>query len=230
MTHTDITCLIPAYNEAPRLRHVLAALSGHPLIARVIVIDDGSTDGTAEVARAMGAEVLRLWPNRGKSTAVAHGLRHVTTSHVLLLDADLTGLRPGDVTRLIAPVRDGSAEASLSLRGNAPRLWHWLGVDYISGERVLPMATLKGYEDAIAGLPRFGLEAFVNARLQAAGASLCIVRWDGVASPSKGAKRGRWAGFAADAAMIVDILRTVSAPTIIRQIAFLRRAAQGPAR
>lgn len=218
----SVTCLIPAHNEAPRLPYVLAAVADHPLIARIIVVDDGSSDGTADVAQERGAEVLRLSPNRGKSAAIAEGLRGVTSTHVLMLDADLTGLTAEDVTRLILPVIEGRADVSMSLRGNAPRLWHWLGVDYITGERVLPMDLIRPRLDDIARLPRFGLEVFLNAAMQSARLSVSIVRWDKVASPSKGIKRGRIAGGIADLAMIRDILRTVSGVTVIRQIAYFR--------
>lgn len=218
----SVTCLIPAHNEGSRLPHVLSAVMGHPMIARIIVIDDGSSDGTAEVAQAMGVEVLRLSPNRGKSAAIAEGLRRVTSTHVLLLDADLTGLCSEDLTRLILPVREGRAHVSMSLRGNAPRLWRWLGVDYITGERVLPMALVRPCLDEIAQLPRFGLEVFLNNAMQAAGMSVSIVSWDKVFSPSKSTKRGRLAGLIADIAMIYDILRTVSGYTVIRQIAYFR--------
>jgi GTP:adenosylcobinamide-phosphate guanylyltransferase len=223
MTPT-FTCVIPAHNEGPRIAAVLHAARHHPLIARVIVVNDGSTDRTAQIAQDAGAEVLHLHPNRGKTAALAEGLALVDTSHVLLLDADLTGLHATDLTRLIAPVERGQADVTLSLRGNAPRLWHWLGVDYITGERVLPMALLTPCLPQLPDLPRFGLEVFLNNRIRAAGLSVAIVRWKNVASPSKSSKRGRWAGVQADIAMLRDILRTVSLFTVLRQIAFLRAA------
>lgn len=224
-----VTCLIPAHNEAPRIAAVLAAVRDHPSIARVIVVDDGSTDATARLAEEAGAEVLRLSPNRGKSAAIAAGLAGVRSSHVVLLDADLCGLGPQAITALIAPVLSQRADVSLSLRGNAPRLWQWLGVDYITGERVLPMALLSPCLGQIAALPRFGLEVFLNSRIRAAGLRVAIVPWPGVASPAKASKRGRWAGLAADVAMIRDILRTVPMRAVLGQIAYLRRA-QGQSR
>jgi glycosyltransferase involved in cell wall biosynthesis len=218
----SVTCLIPAHNEAPRIAGVLEAVRDHPRIAQVIVVDDGSSDDTADVAARCGVDVLRLSPNRGKSAAIAAGLSRVTTSHVLLLDADLTGLRAADLSDLIAPVQAGRADATLSLRGNAPRLWHWLGVDYITGERVLPMAMLTPCLAQIAALPRFGLEVFLNTRIRAARLRVAIVRWPDVASPAKGVKRGWRAGLWADAAMIRDILRTVPLTTVLGQILYLR--------
>lgn len=219
-----ITCLIPAHNEAARIAGVLAAVQDHPMIHAVLVVDDGSRDDTAAIAQSAGVEVLRLCPNRGKSAALAEALAHVRTSHVMLLDADLTGLTAADLSRLIAPVAEGRAEVSLSLRGNAPFLWQWLGVDYITGERVLPMSLVAPIVSDLKALPRFGLEVYLNTHIQAANLSVAIVRWARVASPSKAQKSGWRAGVWADVGMMRDILRTVSVRTTFAQIAFLRRA------
>jgi glycosyltransferase involved in cell wall biosynthesis len=226
MTALDIACLIPAYNEVDRIGSVLDAVIGHPLFRHVIVIDDGSTDGTADVARRMGAQVLRTPGNLGKTKALLHGLARVTTSHIALIDADLVGLTPDAITRLIDPVRTGAAAATISLRGNAPRSWRLIGIDYISGERVIPRALLAGQEDRIAQLPRFGFEVFLNQLLIARRAPVAIVRWPTVASPSKAAKRGLLAGVWADMAMMGDIFRTISPIQCLRQILALKRLSQ----
>ncbi|TGD43889.1 glycosyltransferase [Pseudotabrizicola sediminis] len=229
MTPT-FTCLIPAHNEAARIAGVLAAVQGHPMIQSVVVVDDGSGDDTAAIARAAAVQVLRLFPNRGKSAALAHALARVRTSHVLLLDADLTGLGATDLSRLMAPVAEGQADVALSLRGNAPRVWHWLGVDYITGERVLPMWLIRPLLPGMKALPRFGVEVFLNTHIQAAGLSVAIVRWARVSSPSKAQKTGWRAGILADIGMMRDILVTVSITTTFRQITFLRRASGGAAK
>lgn len=217
----SLTCLIPAWNEAARLPGVLRAVIGHPLLARVLVIDDGSTDGTAQAARAAGAEVLTLTPNRGKTAALAAGIAAVEGTHVLLLDADLGGLRPADVTRLAAPVLSGRADASLSLRGNAPGIWQALGVDYISGERVLPLPLLRALAPELPDLPRFGFEVRLNRALRATGARVAVVEWSGVTSPSKAAKLGLIGGLRADAAMLRDILRCQPPRELLSQILWL---------
>ena len=217
-----LTCLIAAWNEAARLPAVLDAVRDHPLIDRLLVVDDGSTDDTALVAERAGAEVLRLTANGGKTAALAAGIARLEGEHVLLLDADLTGLRAGDVTALATPVLGGRAEATLSLRGNTPRLWRWLGVDYISGERVLSVDLLKSLAPALPGLPRFGFEVFLNQALRTQGHRVAVVGWPGVASPSKASKQGVWRGLWADLRMIRDILRCQPLPVILGQILWLR--------
>jgi glycosyltransferase involved in cell wall biosynthesis len=219
------TCLIPAYNEGPRIGAVLRAVMSTAELSAVIVIDDGSSDDTFLVAKAAGARVIRQAQNQGKTAALARGLTEVTTSHVVLIDADLEGLRPLDISALIRPVASQRAEVSLSLRSNAPWLWRVIGVDYITGERVVPTWLLQDAAQDLATLPRFGFEVYLNDCIGAARLATEVVRWDSVASPLKSRKRGFWRGMQADFAMMADIFGTVSPFGAIRQIRYFRSAA-----
>ena len=91
-----LSVVIPAFNEAGRLPATLARVREH-LKAQdrpheILVVDDGSSDGTAEVARSAGADVriLRHEPNRGKGYAVRRGMRAATGERRLMTDADLS--------------------------------------------------------------------------------------------------------------------------------------------
>jgi len=223
MTGPGFTCLIPAFNEAERLPGVLQAVVGHRRLDRVLVVDDGSTDGTGDIALRHGAELLRVPDNRGKTQALRLGLQTVRTSHVVLVDADLLGLTADAVDALIAPVADGGAYASVSLRGNAPWVWRRIGIDYISGERVFPMALIADRLEALDHLRRFGFEVFLNRLLIAGDHPVAIVRWPGVASPAKAVKRGLWRGLTADAAMLADIAGTIGVMGAIGQIREMSR-------
>lgn len=223
-TPLGVTCIIPAYNEAARIGGVLAAVAGHPEIAEVIVVDDASHDATAEVAgAARGVRLIRLPQNRGKTCALAEGIEAAGEPLLLLLDADLLGLTAAAVSALLAPVRAGRAEVSISLRQNAPRLWQMIGLDYISGERVLPRAQLAGRTEVLRTLPRFGFEVHLNALWIESQARMAVVRWNDVQSPYKHAKMGLLPGLRADAAMMGDILRTISPLGALAQIRALRR-------
>ncbi len=83
-----ILALIPAYNEAERVAPVVTGALAH---LPVLVVDDGSTDDTAAVAKAAGASVLRQRPNQGKGAALRAGFRQAIEERfqaVLTLDAD----------------------------------------------------------------------------------------------------------------------------------------------
>jgi glycosyltransferase involved in cell wall biosynthesis len=83
-----IVALIPGYNEAPRIGAVVQAAIRH---LPVLVVDDGSSDGTAEAARAAGAMVVEQRPNQGKGAALRAGFRRALddgADAILTLDAD----------------------------------------------------------------------------------------------------------------------------------------------
>jgi hypothetical protein len=109
-----IALVIPAYNEAAHITQVLAALpadvSGLPL--RPIVVDDGSSDDTAELARAAGAAAVHLPLNRGQGAALRTGYRLALATgarFVITMDADGQH-RPSELPRLIQPILDGEAD------------------------------------------------------------------------------------------------------------------------
>ena len=99
-----IVAVIPAYNEAPRVGAVVLKVRE---LVPVLVVDDGSSDRTADVARETGAEVVEQRPNQGKGAALRSGFRQalaIGADAILTLDAD--GQHdPGDIPRLLAAAR-----------------------------------------------------------------------------------------------------------------------------
>jgi glycosyltransferase involved in cell wall biosynthesis len=96
-----IVAVIPAYNEAPRVGAIVLAVRD---LLPVLVVDDGSTDRTAEVARETGAEVVEQRPNQGKGAALRSGFRQalaIGADAILTLDADGQHA-PADIPRLLA--------------------------------------------------------------------------------------------------------------------------------
>lgn len=111
-----VCALIPAYNEAAHVAEVVARLRQH--VADVVVVDDGSDDGTAEASERAGARCLRLERNRGKGRAIRAGLAevlHSACTHVLLMDADGQH-RPEDVPRLLDCAAETGADLVIGSR------------------------------------------------------------------------------------------------------------------
>jgi len=222
-TQPRVTCLVPAFNEGARIGAVLAVLTAHPRIDEVIVIDDASADDTAKVAASFdGVTVIRLSQNGGKTAALAAGLERAGGAFLLLIDADLIGLDLSNLSALIDPVLGGQADISLSLRRNAPRLWLWLGIDYITGERCLRRSLITDHKDALAHLPRFGFEVWLNSICITARTRITVVPWTTVDSPAKSAKFGLIPGILADIKMLIDIMRAIPPLQLLAQIRTMR--------
>jgi glycosyltransferase involved in cell wall biosynthesis len=111
-----VSIVIPAYNEADVIGEVVAALAAAGPWHQIIVVDDGSRDGTAARAVAAGATVVSHPYNKGNGAAVKSGIRSATGSFVLIIDGDGQH-RPEDARRLAA--RLGEYDLVIGARSNS---------------------------------------------------------------------------------------------------------------
>ena len=112
----SVVALVAAFNESNTIGDVIRQVRAH--VDHVVVVDDGSTDGTADRAGEAGAEVLRHANNLGKGAAIRTGLDRLLSrahTHVLFLDGDLQHA-PGDAPALIAAARRGDGDFVLGER------------------------------------------------------------------------------------------------------------------
>jgi len=112
----QVHALIPAFNEADSIAEVVRGIA--PLVSGVTVVDDGSTDGTSDIARAAGACVITKPANEGKGMAIRDGLKVVLAgpwTHVLLMDGDLQHL-PREAKALIDVAQQSGADLVLGER------------------------------------------------------------------------------------------------------------------
>jgi polyprenyl-phospho-N-acetylgalactosaminyl synthase len=108
--------VIAAFNEAPRVAHVVSSLTKAGW--SVVVVDDGSVDDTATIARSNGAVVLRHVINRGQGAAIQTGLEYcvsIGAKYIVTFDADGQH-RASDIPALLEPLRSGTADIVLGSR------------------------------------------------------------------------------------------------------------------
>ena len=109
----DVDVIIPALNEAGNIAQLVREAAAQP-VARVIVADNGSTDGTGPLATEAGAHVVTE-PRRGYGYACAAGAAAATADILVFLDGDFSSL-PIEMTRLLAPLQQGRADLVLGSR------------------------------------------------------------------------------------------------------------------
>lgn len=202
----SVSAVVPARNEALTIDAIVRALKAAPSIGEVIVVSDGSTDGTAELARAAGADrVLDLMPNIGKGGALAAGVATAKGDILFFCDADLYGLTSAHIERLLAPVREGRLAMCVGLRDWGPALaWLMPHLPFIGGERALrrevfeavPPRFMRGFAAEVA------MNFVCRTRHWAYGASVSI----GITQRRKISKVGMWRGFVGYAKMIKEVV------------------------
>ena len=112
-----MSVIIPTRNEAQAIGRVLADLPSH-LVTEVIVVDSNSTDGTPDLARRMGAQIIQE-PRRGYGRACLTGLANTENPEVVVfLDGDYSD-RPSELPILLAPIIEGRADITLGSRLSA---------------------------------------------------------------------------------------------------------------
>src|SRR5690625_1626002 len=107
--------VVPAYNEEDNIHAVLSVLESCPLLDEVIVVSDGSTDQTAQVARQHDVRVVELPVNMGKGGAMKAGSRHTDAEVLLFVDADLIGLTREHIAQMLNPVLRGECMMSVGV-------------------------------------------------------------------------------------------------------------------
>ena len=135
MGDMKLSVVMPCYNERATVREIVRRVLAQPYEIELLIVDDGSTDGTRELLAALAAEhpqvrVLLQPQNQGKGAALHRGFHEATGDLVLVQDADLE-YDPADYAQLLAPILDGKADVvygSRFLHGPRRVLYYWHSV------------------------------------------------------------------------------------------------------
>jgi glycosyltransferase involved in cell wall biosynthesis len=131
------TCIIPFFNERDRILNVLDGVIKLKNLDQILLIDDGSTDGSAELIKKHYPKltIIRNPKNLGKTEAISVGLKHAKGSYILLLDADLQNFHYKEVEEAVSAVKNAPTVDMIILKRNNKRLFRTNIL--ISGERIL---------------------------------------------------------------------------------------------
>lgn len=207
--------VIPAYNEANNLSRVLEVIGTIDWLVQIVVVDDGSHDGTWAVAQRFALHfeqisVVRLSQNRGKGAAMLAGVHALHTDFVIFLDADLIGLQRQHLEQLRQPLLHNNSEMSVAVfrdGGVLTNASHWL-TPSLSGQRCLPhRAAVKAL--TLLSDSRYGVETGLTCYAKKNRWRCRYVPWQGVTHVMKETKLGFFNGLRSRWQMYGQILLTI---------------------
>lgn len=159
----EVLIIIPAFNEAQRIAAVVAGVRAAVPAARIVVVDDGSSDGTAAVARAAGAEVVRHPFNLGYGVAIQTGYKYALNSDCrFLVQIDGDGQHdPAGIPGLLEPLLRGEADFVLGSRflsgvSYRPPLVRRLGMVFF--RKIVALVVRQPVSDCTSGFQAFNRE------------------------------------------------------------------------
>ena len=231
----EFDVIIPARDEEPTVAGVVRAARGGAGVGRVIVVDDGSSDRTAETAAAAGAIVVRARPPGepgNKAQALARGVEASSAPVLVFFDADILGVQPFHLEALAGPVLAGGIGLSCGIVDYGPlRNPLFLRLPPITGLRAIPREVFEGVPEAKRN--GFQIEIMINEVVVRRGLPSAIRVLPGLRHLSKIHKRGWRQGLPSHLAMtreLLDCLRIVPLWTYgayLRKLRILPPAAAG---
>ncbi len=199
--------LIPAYNEEKTIASVIKVALESSL-GEVLVVDDGSSDNTAQIAQDAGAKVLKLPKNLGKGGAVFEGTIFLKTPVIILLDADLINLKASHLQDLAKPVLEGRADMTRGIFTEGR--WQTTAAQHITPQLNGQRAILREKLFSVPNLrnSRYGIEIAITEQAKRENWTMLEVAMPGVSQVMKEEKRGFCKGFKIRLGMYRDIART----------------------
>ena len=206
----SVTAIIPAYNEEKTIGNVLDVVSESPLINEIIVVSDGSWDNTANIAKAYGVKVIELKNNIGKGGAIKAGLVECNSDIVLLLDADLIGLKKNHIYDLVNPIIYENIDMTIGIFKNGRPITDIAQkiAPNLSGQRAVKKWILDEIEDM--DFVRYGIEVSLTIHVNKRSYKVKEIYLEDMTHLTKEEKFGLVHGFSSRIRMYRDIIKVLS--------------------
>lgn len=205
----NVAAIVPAYNEEHTIGMVVEALLRCSSIDEIIVVSDGSSDRTAQIAGQYPIKVVDLAENVGKGGAMKAGAKSTECPVLLFIDADLLGLQATHIDALLEPVLSGKTAMSIGVFSDGRRSTDLAQkiAPSLSGQR----AVRKELFDAVPKLEssRFGVEVALTQYAERHEIEIVRVPLPALSQIMKEEKRGFVQGFCARIRMYWDIVRSI---------------------
>ncbi|KXS40866.1 MULTISPECIES: glycosyltransferase family 2 protein [unclassified Candidatus Frackibacter] len=205
----EIAAIIPAYNEERTIAQVVNVVKKHHLIDTTIVVSDGSTDETANVAREQEVKVIELEDNIGKGGAMKVGVDSTKAELILFLDADLVGLTEKHINSLLRPLIEEDVDMTIGLfaKGRVATDLAQKIAPFLSGQRGVKRKILQDISNL--DMTRFGVEVALTQYVKENEVQIKEVVLEDLTHVMKEEKLGFLKGFKARMKMYWEVLKNI---------------------
>lgn len=204
----SVAIIIPAFNEEKTIGDIIIEAKKVRFIKEVIVVSDGSSDNTAEIASKLGAEVIILPKNIGKGGALSIGVKSTKAKCLVFLDADLLGLKKKHIVRLAKPVMKRKVDMTIGVFTNGK-----ISTDlaqkitpFLSGQRALKRELFEAIDNV--ELSKYGVEVLFTKYIKEHNIKCQKVELENVTQVVKEKKLGFVKGFIARIKMYGDVIKS----------------------
>jgi glycosyltransferase involved in cell wall biosynthesis len=217
---------MPAYNEEKNISRVLDVVTTFNRFHEIFVIDDGSTDRTAQIARSYqhacpALTVISLPKTNGKAGVIKKGIANAKGNLIVMLDSDLIGLTHENIDALILPVIQGEVDqAVLDRAGDRTPVWGWTNcAKYFGGERAFWKKDFL--EIDVPDNAGYLLEITNNLHYIKQGKIIRTIFCSNLYTVHQFNKMDRLTGIKNYLSMSVDIIKKATLPGFVKQFFFI---------
>ncbi len=205
----SVAAIVAAFNEELTIGPIIETLVASKIFRDVIVISDGSTDKTMEIARHAGASLVHQFPWRhGKGAAMMHGVSHTDAPILFFLDADLIGLKAEHLKKILQPVTNGTLAMCVGIRDRGKLLMKFSAhLPLIGGERAMNRKIFEDIPDKF--LQGFMVEGAMNYYCRSHKLPYGTVELSGLKIRHKMQKVGFWKGLKEYIKMDYEVIKAM---------------------